>query len=91
MSKITNLEEWRESKKQEENESKNAFEELLKEWDELEEMYRPVSDTEEVTVHHTLVTDDRTDDEFLTLRNLLDEMGATYTVSSKPPEGNPFE
>jgi len=91
VSKITNLEEWRESKKQEENESKNAFEELLKEWDELEEMYRPVSDTEEVTVHHTLVTDDRTDDEFLTLRNLLDEMGATYTVSSKPPEGNPFE
>jgi len=44
-----------------------------------------------VTVHHTLVIDDRTDNEFIGLRNLLDEIGATYTVSSRPPEGNPFE
>ena len=91
VSNVTSLDEWRESKKQEEKEAKNALEELLKGWDELEEMYSPVVDTEEVTVHPTLVTDDRTDDEFINLRNLLDEMGATYTVSSRPPEGNPFE
>ena len=74
-----------------EKKATNALEDLLKEWDELEEMYNPVLNTEEMIVHHTLVIDDRTDDEFLTLRNLLDEMGATYTVSSKPPEGNPFD
>lgn len=91
MSKITNLEEWRESKKKMEKKATNALEDLLKEWDELEEMYSPVSNTEDMVVHHTLVIDDRTDDEFLTLRNLLDEVGATYTVSSKPPEGNPFD
>ncbi len=88
---MTSLDEWRKSKKQAEKEATNALEELLKEWDELEDMYSPVSDTEEVTVHHTLVIDDRTDNEFIGLRNLLDEIGATYTVSSRPPEGNPFE
>ena len=92
MSNITNLDEWRELKKQALEASKDvSFEELLKEWEELEDIYGPISDTEEVSVYHSLVISDRTDSEFLELRDLLDSIGATYTVSSKPPEGNPFE
>ena len=92
MSNVTSLDEWRKLKKQALKDNKDtSFEEFLKEWEDFESMYGPVSDTEEVSVYHSLVISDRTDSEFLELRDLLDSVGATYTVSSKPPEGNPFE
>tara|TARA_B100000530_G_C15919559_1_gene472617 strand:- start:135 stop:362 length:228 start_codon:yes stop_codon:yes gene_type:complete len=74
MSNITDLTKWRELKKQ-------AEEDINRLYDDMDDVWE-----EEVTVHHTLVTDDRDDDEFIELRNLLDAMGASYTVRSTPPE-----
>lgn len=98
MSNVTSLDEWRKLKKQAEKEATDTLKELLEDWDEiegwpkLEDVGTPASDTD-VSVHHTLCFVDRTDKEFLGIRNLLDEIGASYTVSSfvpldypKPPE-----
>jgi len=70
MSKVTNISEWRLAKS-------DALRELLDDWQQDQQV--------DITVH-TLVAEDRNDKEFLDLRAFLDEIGATYTVRSTPPE-----
>ena len=72
MSKVTNISEWRLAKS-------DALRELLDDWQSIQDQQV------DITVH-TLVAEDRNDKEFLDLRAFLDEIGATYTVRSTPPE-----
>ena len=72
MSKVTNISEWRLAKS-------DALRELLDDW-------QSIQDQQEDITLHTLVAEDRNDKEFLDLRAFLDEIGATYTVRSTPPE-----
>lgn len=72
MNKVTDISEWRLAKS-------DALRELLNDWEEIQ------NQQEDITLH-TLVAEDRTDEEFLALRDFLDEIGATYTVRSTPPE-----
>ena len=72
MSKVTNINEWRLAKS-------DALQELLDDWQNIQDQQ------EDITLH-TLVAEDRNDKEFLDLRAFLDEIGATYTVRSTPPE-----
>ena len=72
MSKVTNISEWRLAKS-------DALQELLDDWQNIQDQQ------EDITLH-TLVAEDRNDKEFLDLRAFLDEIGATYTVRSTPPE-----
>ena len=72
MSKVTNISVWRLAKS-------DALQELLDDWQNIQDQQ------EDITLH-TLVAEDRNDKEFLDLRAFLDEIGATYTVRSTPPE-----
>ena len=72
MSKVTDISKWRLAKS-------DALQELLDDWEEIQDQQV------DITVH-TLVAEDRNDKEFLDLRAFLDEIGATYTVRSTPPE-----
>ena len=72
MSKVTDISKWRLAKS-------DALQELLDDWQNIQDQQ------EDITLH-TLVAEDRNDKEFLDLRAFLDEIGATYTVRSTPPE-----
>jgi len=72
MSNVTDINEWRLAKS-------DALQELIKDWEDIRDLGG------DITVH-MLVAEDRTAKEFLDLRAFLDEIGATYTVRSTPPE-----
>ena len=72
MSKVTDISKWRLAKS-------DALQELLDDWEEIQNQQGDIT-------LHTLVAEDRNDKEFLDLRAFLDEIGATYTVRSTPPE-----
>ena len=72
MSNVTDINQWRLARS-------DALQELLNDWEEIKNQQGDIT-------LHTLVAEDRTDEEFLALRDFLDEIGATYTVRSTPPE-----
>ena len=76
MSKVIDIDAWREARVNEDKLIMDAFEDY---WDEFER------ERADETVTHLIVAADRTGPDFLELREELDREGKNYTVVSKKP------